>query len=640
MYRDGNLGASSKSQNTPCEGQSEDPKGDAPAVPKGKYETVLYRDVRNVIPRSDIISNVADSSMSTTRTWAPNSDASAGAIMPIDGFRDPLARSLTPSMYYGNHQFYSSLPSQSSTATGPSDQNNIGGPQDISGASTVGMDAINDVGDYNNVYDVMPQRLDRSVTVNELVRLNDAITELTKRMPLPPTQELLNAIEPHLSMTLQLTYLRAYIQNQQLLIDARNRIFGGVLNNYDFRSAMRPPVPTLCASSGMDTTSYTESFYGGSDGSSMAVDVSDVNWGQSPAIEYSMGGGAPATTQPYDSANQGESYGDGVPMQYPPYVDVGDTLNQQQFKTIPNLEAGAVVPDPHTMLPAMLPSIPLDVSQSTSPPVSVDTTPRSMALATVPKNTQTVQSAQHDTQESQFTEVQTVKNPVPTIPPEFKSMVKYDGQKHSFVSVYLGPLGARRRRLFSIRKFGVDGALKLAADFAVGSTSAAVPSKERRLLEEVCTVALRCNPESGTKIDHVEAARSMPETRGLVFSCGAQLWMIITYNSSTGERDIEAFNVETLGFHGAYKAAVSALEKRLQNGENMTSKLSGPLYFWLESGGRTLCLMVTSRDLLRPGPSDQELYIGRFDVASSGGFNGARRLAQKWRSELRNQLIH
>ncbi|GFE55868.1 transcription factor with AP2 domain(s), putative [Babesia ovis] len=629
MFRDDTVGAASTSQSTPSHEQPEEPMGLAPEKGKSKYETVLYRNVHNVLPSQDAITAINNDAAS-----APSaSEGSSGAIMTLDGIREAYNRVMNPAMYYGTQQTYSSLPSQSSVSTETVEQMPMGATQNITGMAQIDIDSINDI---NEVYDVVPNRLDRSVTVSELIKLNEAITELTKRMPMPPTPELLNAIEPHLSMTLQLTYLRAYIQNQQLLIDVRNRLFGSMLNSCDFKSTMRQSVPTLCAPTSMETRTYTEPFYRSSEGdNSMAVDVTDTTWTRNPAIEYSLPNGERCAPALYESCNKNDMYANGAMMPYMPFVGVADAADD--FKQAGSLDPMALANECYKPMPALLSLTSADTAQhngSGSEPNS----PRGAPIS--PREQQLTGTTHSEDKDGGNTGMTPIKSVVPLIPPEIKNMVKYDAQKHSFVSVYLGPLGARRRRLFSIRKFGMEMALKLATDFAVGSTSAAVPSKERRLLEEVCTVALRCNPKSGTKIEYVEEARSMPETRGLVFSCGAQLWMIITYDSSSGERDIETFAVESLGFEGAYKAAVAALDRRLQDGEIMTSKLSGPLYFWLESEGKVLCLMVTSRDLMRQSTSDQKIYIGRFDVTSSGGFNGARKLAQKWRSDLRSELLH
>ncbi|EDO05438.1 AP2 domain family protein [Babesia bovis T2Bo] len=638
MFRDeGDVGGY-LSQSTSSGDAGKDVISDSSNVNNGKLETVLYCNVPNKMNRSEFVRSIADANAvapSSSCTVAP--EGSSGAIMPLNNIRDTYNRMLNQAMYYGNQSPYSSLPSQSAAA-GSVEPMTLGTAVDNQQMQTLDMDTMGDVNGCEDVYDVVPNSFDRSSAISDVVKLNDAITELTKRMPMPPTQELLNAIDPHLSMRLQLTYLRAYIQNQQLLIDMRNRLFGNMVHTRDFKNAIIPAVTALYRPNSVETRNYTESYSRPPDvPTSMHFDTNS-NWFQSPAIEYSM----PRDTQDhaynsevsgdvYSTDIKNDGYGSGAVMPYQPFMDVTGSPQHKQYAS--SATSDIIPAQLHYNINPALPSL-----DSVSVNNSAAEVPTGTSLA-IPIPSQNIH-VEPDSKDRESIDSGMLKPFVASIPPEAKNVVKYDTQKHAFVAIYLGPLGARRRRLFSIRKFGVEQALKLATDFAVGSSSAAVASKERRLLEEVCMFALQSNPNSGTKIEHVEAACNKPEARGLVFSCGAQLWMTITYDSSTGEREMEAFSVESLGFEGAYQAAVAALDQRLQNGEIMTSKLSGPLYFWLESGGSVLCLMVTSRDLMRLGPNDQEIYIGRFDVKSSGGFYGARKLAQKWRSDLRNQLIY
>ncbi|CDR95626.1 hypothetical protein, conserved [Babesia bigemina] len=630
MYPDGEIGGASGSRGQSADGEAEPSSAEQQKHEPSRYAAVLYRNVPGAAPD---ISQSNDGDALRLPAWQAGSSSSStsGALLPWQDIYEPYGKFLNGTNYNACTPPLQSLPSgnvltfapSGSAASDGSQQSGSSGTQNANGISNVGVNPVNRVGDVTDAYGLFPPRLDRAVTVSELMKLTDAVNELTKRMPLPPTQELLSAIEPQLAMTLQLTYLKAYIQNQQLLIDIKNGILGGILNGCDFRNSMRLAVPTLDPPPPMEQQQFNTPYYGCSDGQGMAVDgMCDVAWAQPPAIEYPMGEGSPPSNPAPFPADGGDFNSSGTP-QFPPFTEVFEALQQTQFLP-PMIEAP---PPPSGEL---LASTVLRTAQPTA-------TASSATLA--PESAPTPGATAGDGYETGGMEVAPPKNEIPPIPAEIRNMVKYDGQKHAFVAVYLGPLGARRRRLFSIRKFGVEGALKLATDFAVGSTSAAVASKERRLLEEVCEVALRANPASGSCLDHVEEARAIPETRGIVFSCGAQLWMVITYDAVSGERSIEAFSVQSLGFQGAYQAAVAALDERLKNGA-MTSKLSGPIYFWLEGtvGKAVLCLMVTPRDLMRQSTCEQELYIGRFDVTKSGGFNSARKLAQKWRSELRNVL--
>ncbi|GBE61209.1 hypothetical protein, conserved [Babesia ovata] len=643
MYLDGELGGASGSRGQSAAAGAEPSPAEQQKHEPNRYETVLYRNVQGAAPD---ISQPTDGAALSLPAWQPGgstSSSSSGALLPWENIWENYGKYLNGTTYNSCTQPLQSLPSGNELTFAPScavasdssQQGSTGGTQNVNGISNIGVNQVNRVGDLTDSYGLFPPRLDRTVTVAELMKLTDAINELTKRMPLPPTPELLNSVEPQLAMTLQLTYLKAYMQNQQLLIDIKNGILGNLLNGYDFRNSMRTSVPMLGPPPPMEQQQFNAPYYGCSDGQGMAVNAAcDVSWGQPPAIEYSMGDAAPPSNPPAYSSGNGD-FNTTSTAQFPPFEEVFDALQQTQYMP-PMIEA----PPPPSG--EVAPSTVLQTTQNT-------VKPSSGTLAMVPAPTAapmvinpappTPAVTTGDRYETVSVEVPPLKHEIPPIPAEIRNMVKYDGQKHSFVSVYLGPLGARRRRLFSIRKFGMEGALKLATDFAVGSTSAAVASKERRLLEEVCQVALRYNPNSGTRLEHLEEARVMPETRGIVFSCGAQLWMIITYDSKNGDRSIEAFSVESLGFQAAYDAAVAALEERLKKGV-MTSKLSGPIYFWLEGTPKkaVLCLMVTPRDLMRQGTYEQELYIGRFDVTKSGGFNGARKLAQKWRSALRSQL--
>ncbi|GIX63970.1 uncharacterized protein BcabD6B2_34050 [Babesia caballi] len=645
MYNDGSHGKASGSQGKPYDGLAAQQEGDAAEGHVDKYATVLYRPTNNMLfaPQPE-----ADGSIPVAPLWQSPSRDSAGAIRPLENVKESYARAGSTSQYYGSLQSYQPLLSQATIKDTPGPTVDAGGPQqgamgnlqDISEISQMGYGILNNSADVSDMYGALPMGIDRGITIGDIVKLTEAINELNKRMPLPPTPELLSALEPHLSMTLQLTYLRAYIQNQQLLLDLKNEIFGRLLNGYDFKNSARATIPTLCPPPPVDSQQYPETYYGDLDASQMAVDsTADACWPQPtapaampincsnpPALEYSIGENTRAVMQQHAAAPQGDVYGSDAMALYPSYEDALDAINQQQ-QELDAIKLRALPQNSDD--PAMSTEVtPRALQQTTlgsanDAPVSGSREPISTTVDSPPQ-------LEQDEGTADQTPDTALKNEVPTIPSEHKNMVKYDGQKHAFVSVYLGPLGARRRRLFSIRKFGMEEALKLATDFAAGSTSVVVSRKERRLLEEVCEVALRHNPASGSRLEHVEAARAMPETRGLVFSCGAQLWMIITYNSSDGDRAIEVFSVEEYGFEGAYKAAVEALHERLQNSDTMTSKLSGPLYFWLERRGASLmlCLMVTPRDLMRQGTDYQELHIGRFDLATSGGFNGARKLAQ------------
>lgn len=617
MYLDGQEEGASKKITVEQDGSD----GSRASTKDFGTETVIYG---NAADGLQISGNNMGFTLPMAGEWQPPPSYNGGALMSLEDIGRSYDRNVDQATYYGVPQHLPSLPWQSSIAfnenndaSGMMDHNGHNGNHDSSTTMQSAYTAYNNSNDISNVYGCNNMILDRAITVSDLFKLTDAVNELTKRMPLPPTQELLKSIDPHLAMKLQLTYLHAYMQNQQLLIDIKNRILGGVISGCDLKSAMRPAIPTLVAPPPTESSNM-QAPYHSSNIEPISYDVMpNASWnntgvgGQqigSQIQPYAIGPSikeSPPLDTSIGSNDCQDINGDRLLVSYPSFDDAVDALNPPKPRSTPRkYEITPVVSSDVEMVTT------LGETSNTQLP----------ALPALPSS----------------------KEIMNAIPPEIRNMVKYDGQKHSFVSVYLGPLGARRRRLFSIRKFGILGALKLATDFAVGSTSAAVATKERRLLEEVCEVALKSNPRSGEKLLYIDAARALPETRGLVFSCGAQLWMIIVYDATTGDRIIETFSVEEYGFEEAYKAAVAALDAKLQNSDVMTSKLSGPLYFWLEArdGDVDLCLMVTPRDLLRQGPSEQDLYIGRFNVLRSGGFNSARKLAQKWRSDLRSQLIN
>ncbi|KAK2197438.1 hypothetical protein BdWA1_000438 [Babesia duncani] len=455
------------------------------------------------------------------------------------------------SCYNGQNSFYQPIGDNASCSYG----GNLVPFNSYSSASTLGDEDENSKALYNanNNYDhAMNVTIDTSVKLADFVRLTEAIQELICRLPRPPSEDLLRNLEPHLAFTLHMTYLKAYIYNQQLLQEVKNSFIGMF--------------------SGTDTKNV------------MYKDLFTNALGNGPCNGNQM-----LEPPPPPFGNPAPCYNSQYPMALPTGME-----NNKNLLLVDGAQKSSIMDGDNLM----------NIG-------AIDASPRGDLY------------------------LQSDKHPASLIPQELRATVKYDARKHSYVAVMVGPLGGRRRRAFSIRKFGLERSLKLAAKFAAYS-GAKVANKERGLLEHLCETALSLNPNGG-QILYINEAKSMPETRGLVFSCGAQMWLTITYDA-TGKRYINGYLVADYGFQRAHAKALEKLNAAITLENLVPSKMSGVLCFWLEkdsNGNKVLCALVQPSELGKEATGED--LIAKFVIRANGGFNASRLLAQKWCADLKRQ---
>ncbi|UKJ87925.2 hypothetical protein MACJ_000367 [Theileria orientalis] len=500
-----------------------------------------------------------------------------------------------------------------------------------------------------------------TTVASEISKFTEAIRELTSRLPAPPSSDLLRSVHPTLAVKLQLTYLKAYIQNQQLLLDLKSKLdlgYGG--NDYTRYS----------------NTGFEPDFYGSGD--------------QRPVLELRMPYpqlSSPALTSEPNLCNGQMNYAyDVEPVDYIQNAQVNQ-INCPQLTNYPNFYY-PLVQQPNYSLPQLENQPKTNYPQLTDYPQITDGQNYRYSNGNAGYDKKNFDSKYNKKAKR---DDKSTENPALLLPDDYKDRVKYNSSKNSFVSVYHNSLGIRKRKSFSINKFGTHNALKLAMDFSnqpylktsrstLNSLSASdtrategesqtitLAHKERVLVKKVCEYALSVTSKTCEDFELFELALSMDRVRGLVYSLGANLWMCIYYKDT--RRHFQSYKVEEHGFVMSYQLARSFFEK---NPKITRSKLSGVLSYWLDPvPTKTLVIIFkmgtnslidfsiedkktvvvkaasprgsgrngsggSSRSKAQKLSSDSQIYIGRFELDVYGGFLQAKKASQDWFAHVKN----
>ncbi|BAM38965.1 conserved hypothetical protein [Theileria orientalis strain Shintoku] len=503
-----------------------------------------------------------------------------------------------------------------------------------------------------------------NTVASEIAKFTEAIRDLTSRLPAPPSSDLLRSVHPTLAVKLQLTYLKAYIQNQQLLLDLKSKLDAGY-GGSDYAKYSANAV-------------FEPEFYSSGD--------------QRPVVELRMPYpqlASPALTSDPNMCNGQMNYAyDVEPVDYAQNAQFGQ-INCPQLTNYPNFYY-PLVQQPNYALPQLANEPKTNYPQLTDYPQISDAQSYQYANgngAYEKKNFESKYSKRAKRDD------RPVENPALLLPDDYKDRVKYNSAKNSFVSVYYNALGIRKRKSFSINKFGTHNALKLAMDFSnqpylktskstlnrlSGASDAraaesenetiTLAHKERVLVKKVCEHALSVSPKICEDFELFELALSMDRVRGLVYSLGANLWMCIYYKDS--RRHFQCYKVEEHGFVMSYQLGRSFFEK---NPKITRSKLSGVLSYWIDpvptktlviifKVGTNLLIDFSIEDrntiLVKAAPprgtgsrngsaassrskaqklsSDSQIYVGRFELEVYGGFLQAKKASQDWFSHVKS----
>ncbi|UKK00336.2 hypothetical protein MACK_000408 [Theileria orientalis] len=501
-----------------------------------------------------------------------------------------------------------------------------------------------------------------TTVASEIAKFTEAIRELTSRLPAPPSSDLLRSVHPTLAVKLQLTYLKAYIQNQQLLLDLKSKLdlgYGG--NDYTKYSS---------------NTGFDPEFYSSGD--------------QRPVVEFRMPYpqlASPALTSEPNLCNGQMNYAyDVEPVDYIQNSQLNQ-INCPQLTNYPNFYY-PLVQQPNYGLPQLANQPKTNYPQLTDYPQITDAQNYQYSNGNAAYDKKSFESKYNKKSKR---DDKSTENPALLLPDDYKDRVKYNSAKNSFVSVYHNSLGIRKRKSFSINKFGTHNALKLAMDFSnqpylktskstlnrlSGSDTRATEAesqtitlahKERVLVKKVCEHALSVSPKTCEDFELFELALSMDRVRGLVYSLGANLWMCIYYKDT--RRHFQCYKVEEHGFMMSYQMGRSFFDN---NPKIMRSKLSGVLSYWLDPvPTKTLVIIFkvgtnsvidfsiedrntivvkgssprgngrngsggSSRSKSQKLSSDSQIYIGRFEVDLYGGFLQAKKASQDWFAHVKN----
>ncbi|AFZ80046.1 hypothetical protein BEWA_028960 [Theileria equi strain WA] len=510
---------------------------------------------------------------------------------------------------------------------------------------------------YDRHYDGRNMNGDvKKVKLSDLIKLTEAMRELTSRLPMPPSPELLQSINPSLAATLQLTYLKAYIQNQQLLLDLKSSLEGSfpvdIKYNVGSHNSISPPTNDIGLSLAKLDGLYDLPGGQGVNCVDNLPKIRDLSPNENENKDLMPKISDVSCEDIVDFQDYMQFAND---VTFPEIED--DSFHKRKILRITNGESDDLESSTNdsesgkgTRIGKSLAGGDLAIVEARGAKTPfggnrMGVKDKSVSNRKITSNVNRVKKVASGTESAK-------RDFLGKVPKELKKFVKYDSTKNSYVAVFLGPTGLRKRKAFSVRKFGADGALKRAETFALGSSGVMLAVKERGLLEQICTTALQLNPKSREDIKLYEHAQAMEHCRGLVYSCGGQMWLSVYYNSLS-KRGIKGFLVSEYGFQGAYDAAKAFLESMEHT---VQSKLSGALSFWLENEGcKVLCLVVPFkpqlRSMIRPvnGPTDSlsfekveetRLCIGRFELDVHGGFVKTRKVAQDWCNAIKAGTIN
>eukprot|EP00375_Theileria_parva_P003329 XP_766011.1 hypothetical protein [Theileria parva strain Muguga] len=450
-------------------------------------------------------------------------------------------------------------------------------------------------------------------SANDMNGIAEAIKELTSRLPMPPSPDLLKSVHPELAVKLQLTYLKAYIQNQQLLMDLTHSNthnmhsssvhtgngldipnFG---NNLGSNSQYSYPIVEIKSSYPQLTNTFTNNFYTQTQN---PVDLSTGRPDPSEMIQLNNTVTSKQTNTANSVLNNGvEEFG-----QNNGYLQL---TNYPQFANYPNFYY-----QPTNQLSTQLATYPQlpNYPQLTNYP-QLANYPQWTNYPQLTNYPHITESGSYDYSNRSLDKAGEFgydgfkyENPADLVPTEYRDRVKYNSAKKSFVSVYLNSLGLRKRKSFSINKFGIKKALKLAINFANSLTTGdkaysnglgqdmtsgsprddavddgvKLAIRERNLIEDVCEQVLKTSEGSVESFEGFERALGMARIRGLVYSLGANVWMCIFYKKR--KRKLQFFSVDEFGFEKAFQMGQNFFNT---NPQLVRSKLSGAISYWLES---------------------------------------------------------